>query len=139
MIDAWGVVAFPGLAIDGDEDDEDDDDGGHGDGGAATTGVSWHWATGWLFRREGVVVGGGWVSGDSSRRRVSAHPQWGQNGSRRSSRPTITSEAACHAKPPSAHLALSAFHQHTYSISIPNANNTTTTIKQAATNLLLAV
>ena len=134
MIDAWGVVAFPGLAIDGDEeeDDDDDDDGGHGDG-AATTGVSLHWATGWLFRREGVVGG----SGRSSR--LSAHQQWGQNGSRRSSRPTITSEAACHAKPPSAHLAFSAFHQRTYSISIPNANNTITTIKQAATNLLVAV
>ena len=44
---------------------------------------------------------------------VVVHQQWGQNGSRRSSRPTITCEAACHAKRPSAHLAFSAFHQHT--------------------------
>lgn len=52
-----GVVAFPGLAIDGDEDGDDEDDGGHGDGAAATTGVSLHyWATGGLFRRDGVVV-----------------------------------------------------------------------------------
>lgn len=80
----------------------------------------------WLIRSKGVV-------GGSSSTRFSAHPQRRQPAADDYNR-SITPD-----RPPSAHPVIFRSHPHTYSIPIPNANNTLIPIKTTAINLLVNV